>query len=57
MRKGKYIDYTILLACLSKMPEPQKNKTEGTVDELINQAISKKTEEDQVVKILEPETV
>jgi hypothetical protein len=35
MRKGKYIDYTILLACLSKKPEPQP-----TVDEILSKALS-----------------
>jgi hypothetical protein len=38
MRKGKYIDYTILLACLSKKPEPQP-----TVDEMLSKALSVET--------------
>lgn len=35
MKKGKYIDYYVLLACLSKKPEPQQ-----PVDEIISNAMA-----------------
>lgn len=35
MKKGKYIDYYVLLACLSKKPESQQ-----PVDELLSKAMN-----------------
>jgi hypothetical protein len=56
MRKGKYIDYTILLACLSKMPEPQQGKNESRVNSLTQSVTANETQKDKGVKVLEPET-
>lgn len=56
MRKGKYIDYNILLACLSKMPE-QQGKNESRVNSLTQSVTANETQKDKGVKILEPETV
>jgi len=35
MKKGKYIDYTILLACLSKKPTPPQS-VDGLLDQATN---------------------
>ncbi len=55
MRKGKYIDYTILLACLSKMPERQQPNNENFVNGLIESIPSEEKQKEQSVKVLELE--
>jgi hypothetical protein len=55
MRKGKYIDYTILLACLSKMPERQQSNSESLVNSFTESVASEETQGEKVVKVLELE--
>jgi hypothetical protein len=55
MRKGKYIDYTVLLACLSKMPEQQQSKNESLQNGLTASMTSEETQKDKAVKVLELE--
>jgi hypothetical protein len=55
MRKGKYIDYTILLACLSKMPEPQQSNNENFVNGLIESMPSEEKQKEKTGKSLELE--
>lgn len=55
MRKGKYIDYTILMACLSKMPEPQQNKDERQVNGFIDTAIPEEFQREKPVRNFELE--
>ncbi len=53
MRKGKYIDYAILLACLSKKPEQSNNGK--LVNGITESKASEETQKDKVVKVLELE--
>jgi hypothetical protein len=55
MRKGKYIDYTILLACLSKMPEPLQPKNECLLNGQTESIAFEETQKDKVVTVLELE--
>jgi hypothetical protein len=55
MRKGKYIDYTVLLACLSKMPEPQQLKNESLVNGEIESSTIEETQKEKGIKVLELE--
>ncbi len=50
MRKGKYIDYTILLACLSKIQEPQQNKDVVQFNGFIDTAIPEEFQRGKKVK-------
>jgi hypothetical protein len=56
MRKGKYIDYTILLACLSKMPEPQQSINESFVNGFTENIDDEEKQKDKAGKVLEMET-
>jgi hypothetical protein len=55
MRKGKYIDYTVLLACLSKMPEQPKNSNEQNLNGNIESNIAEDTQKEKAVKMPEME--
>jgi hypothetical protein len=57
MKKGKYIDYTILLACLSKMPEQHQLKNESLVNGQTGSLTSEEMQKDKAVKHLEIEPV
>lgn len=55
MRKGKYIDYTILMACLSKMPERQQNKNESLVNDHPECVTSEEIQNHKAANVLELE--
>jgi hypothetical protein len=57
MRKGKYIDYTVLLACLSKMPERQQPKNEHQLNSQTENMTFDETQKDKAIKVLELEPV
>ena len=55
MRKGKYIDYTILLACLSKMPERKQSNNENQLNSQTESMTFDETKKDKAVKVFELE--